>query len=72
MAYANIPPMKEVPEGATQEQRDAMYQEYRAELQLRNPRHFNPDGSLKTDWWLIAALIGISLIVFAMIMSVLP
>jgi len=43
-----IPEMQKVPEGATQEDRQKMYDDYCAEMASLNPRHFNPDGSQKS------------------------
>lgn len=53
MSIAIIPKMKKIPEGATKEDRQRMFQEYRAELIKYNPSHFNPDGSVKSFWQLI-------------------
>lgn len=56
MARVIIPPMPPVPEGATQELRDQMREEYKAELMALNPGHFNPDGSLKSPWQMLKGL----------------
>jgi hypothetical protein len=45
-----LPEMTRVPEGASREVRDRMYEEYKAELMALNPGHFNSDGSLKGPW----------------------
>ena len=45
-----IPPKKPVPEGATQELRQKMYQEYCEELRLWNPFYFHSDGTFR-KWW---------------------
>lgn len=46
----NIPPFKPVPEGATEEQTQAMHEDYVRELVRLNPRFFNADGSMRTAW----------------------
>jgi|APLak6261664116_1056043.scaffolds.fasta_scaffold52655_2 hypothetical protein len=48
MAFLYIPPLKPVPENATQEDRQKMYEEYCAELIKCNPRNFNNDGGIKS------------------------
>jgi hypothetical protein len=50
MPKLNIPPLKRVPEGATQTQRVKMYEDYTADLIRMNPGQFNSDGSVKTAW----------------------
>lgn len=56
MPRAYIPPMKRVPEGATEQEREMMYKEYRELLVKMNPSYFNADGSLKTIWQQIKSL----------------
>lgn len=53
-----LPPMKRVPEGATQADRDRMYDEYEAEVKRMNPGFFNSDGSLKTLRQRVLELLG--------------
>jgi hypothetical protein len=50
------PPMPKVPDGATQEVREAMYQAYVAELRRANPQFFSADGK-RLSWWRV--LLGI-------------
>jgi len=40
--------MKPIPEGATLEDRERLFKEYRIELARLNPHMYNPDGSMKT------------------------
>lgn len=44
----NIPPMIPVPEGASDSERLAMFEEYKSELIRINPGIYNEDGSVKT------------------------
>jgi hypothetical protein len=48
-----IPPMEPVPEDASKEERQAMYDEYCASVQRLNPRHFNANGTQKSTWDMI-------------------
>ena len=50
MTYIYLPKVKEVPEGATIEERKRMFEEYKQELIKYNPNSFNADGSVKTFW----------------------
>lgn len=50
MANLIIPKMKQIPEGATLEERGIMFEEYREELIRLNPQAFNRDGSVKSIW----------------------
>ena len=53
MAIAIIPKMKPIPKGATKEDRERMFEEYKAELISLNPGNFNPDGTTKSFFqWL--------------------
>lgn len=52
-----VVPFKRVPEGATDEQRRAMYEDWCAEFRLANPRYFNSDGTSK-KWWQVLLGIG--------------
>lgn len=56
MATVNLPKMRPVPEGATDEDRRRMYNEYKAELIKLNPNSFNDDGTVKTVWQRIFGL----------------
>lgn len=56
MPKLNIPPLKRVPDGATQTYRAKMYDDYKADLMRMNPGAFNHDGSVKTAWQKIKEL----------------
>lgn len=56
MAHLDIPKLKPIPEGATREDRERMYQEHIAEIKRRNPRHFNADGTRRSVWDIIEGL----------------
>jgi len=71
MRRAFLPPRKPIPEGATEEDRKRMFQEYREELRRLNPHMHNPDGSLKDDnvWGWLFALFLIGCIVFVIYLA---
>ena len=50
MATVYIPKMKPVPDGASDEDRQRMFDEYKADLARLNPGLFNADGTQKTLW----------------------
>jgi len=53
MARVYTPPLKPIPDGATKEDRQRMFDEHKADLIRLNPNHFNADGTQKTMWqWL--------------------
>jgi len=58
MSYLHIPTLKPIPEGATEEDRLRMFEEYKSELIKFNPRHFNADGTVKTLWQSFMNLFG--------------
>lgn len=45
-----IPPLKNLTDGATMEDRHKMHKEYIDDLMRANPGRFNEDGTLKTTW----------------------
>ena len=55
MANVIFPKLKPVPQGSTKDDRKRMFDEYRAEMVMLNPSHFNTDGTYKSLWqWLKA------------------
>jgi hypothetical protein len=56
MARSYFPPLKPIPEGATKEERIAMFNEYKKEAISMNPNAFNKDGTVKTTWQMIKGL----------------
>ncbi len=56
MPRVYFPPRVPIPEGATEEDRRRMFNEYKAELVRLNPGHFNADGTQKTLWQAIKYL----------------
>ena len=51
-----IPPLKPIPEGATEQDRRNLFNEHVAELRRLNPGRFNPDGSVITLWQALKGL----------------
>lgn len=56
MARVYIPNMRKIAEGATNEEREKMFEEYKKELIKLNPSKFNSDGSVKTLWQSFSSL----------------
>lgn len=72
MAILRIPPMKKIPEGATLEDRERMYDEHIAELKRLNPKRYNADGSLKSIKIPVAGIVAaIISTVFFVVLTVL-
>lgn len=57
-----IPPLKKIPEGATREDRERMFDEHVSEVKRLNPKHYNNGdaGPLSgTKRWFVAAIISV-------------
>lgn len=58
MAILIVPPFHNIPPDATREDRERMFEEWKAELARSNPHLYHPDGSQRSLWSCLRYLFG--------------